>query len=143
MIVLRENHNNTNKLTCTLKLSRKDWICSRVRWFIREFAFTRLIETYTRLQIIGKEENTSHLECKTCKNDYSTPISKKININDIQTADLIRQKNGHHLLFVIEKIGDKVIFVDSSLKGRGVRYGEFEITDKTFPNDGVFRLNLS
>jgi len=70
----------------------------------------------------------------------SAPLSKKININDIQTADLIRQKNGHHLLFVIEKIGDKVIFVDSSLKNRGVRYGEFDITDKTFKYDGIFRL---
>lgn len=73
----------------------------------------------------------------------STPLSKKIDIKDIQTADLIRQKNGHHLLFVIEKIGDKVIYVDSSLKGRGVHYGEFETTDKTFPNEGIFRLNLS
>ena len=72
----------------------------------------------------------------------SSPLSQKINLKDIQTADLIRQKDGHHLLFIIEKIGDKVIYVDSSLKGRGVRYGEFEITDKTFKHDGVFRLNL-
>jgi hypothetical protein len=73
----------------------------------------------------------------------SVPLSKRIDINDIQTADLVRQKNGHHLLFVIEKIGDKIIYVDSSLKGRGVRYGEFEITDKDFKHNGVFRLNLS
>ena len=46
-------------------------------------------------------------------------------------------------LFVIEKIGDKVIYVDSSLKGRGVRYGEFDITDPNFPNNGAFRLNLN
>jgi len=72
----------------------------------------------------------------------STPLSQKINISHIQTADLIRQKNGHHLLFVIEKIGDKVIYVDSSLKGRGVHYGEFEITDKTFKYDGIYRLLL-
>jgi hypothetical protein len=71
----------------------------------------------------------------------SSPLSKKINISKIQTGDLIRQKNGHHLLFVIEKIGNKVIYVDSSLKGRGVRYGEFDITDKTFLYDGLFRLN--
>lgn len=72
----------------------------------------------------------------------SAPLSKKIDVSDIQTADLIRQKNGRHLLFVIEKIGDKVIYVDSSLKGRGVRYGEFEITDKNFKHDGIFRLVL-
>ena len=71
----------------------------------------------------------------------SNPLSRRIDVHDIQTADLIRQKNGHHLLFVIEKIGDKVIYVDSSFQGRGVHYGEFEITDKTFPYDGAFRLN--
>lgn len=70
----------------------------------------------------------------------STPQSKKINISDIQTADLIRQKEGHHVLFVIEKIGNKVIYVDSSRSGRGVHYGEFEISNKNFPNDGVYRL---
>ncbi|HBP51163.1 TPA: hypothetical protein DD455_02415 [Candidatus Shapirobacteria bacterium] len=71
----------------------------------------------------------------------SAPLSKQIDISDTQTADLIRQKDGHHLLFVIEKIGDKVVYVDSSRKGRGVRYGEFDITDKNFKHNGVFRLN--
>lgn len=70
----------------------------------------------------------------------SSPLSQKINFKDLRTADLIRQKNGRHVLFVIERIGDKVIYVDSSLKGRGVRYGEFDITDKNFPNSGAFRL---
>lgn len=71
----------------------------------------------------------------------SHPISRRIDDHDIQTADLIRQKNGHHLLFVIEKIGDKVIYVDSSRDGRGVRYGEFEISDQNFKYNGIFRLN--
>jgi hypothetical protein len=70
----------------------------------------------------------------------SLPLSKKIDFKDLKTADLIRQKNGHHALFIIEKIGNKVIYVDSSLTGRGVRYGEFDITDKNFPNQGAFRL---
>lgn len=70
----------------------------------------------------------------------SPPLSKRIDIHDIQTADLIRQKNGHHLLFVIEKIGNKVIYVDSSRSGRGVRYGEFDISDKTFQYEGAYRL---
>lgn len=72
----------------------------------------------------------------------SHPISKRIDVHDIKTADLIRQKNGHHLLFVIEKIGNKVIYVDSSLKGRGVRYGEFDISDSNFHYDGAYRLLL-
>jgi hypothetical protein len=71
----------------------------------------------------------------------SNPLSRRIDVHDLKTADLIRQKNGHHLLFVIEKIGDKVIYVDSSRSGRGVRYGEFNISDSNFHYDGVFRLN--
>lgn len=71
----------------------------------------------------------------------SSPLSKKIDFQNLKTADLIRQKNGHHVLFVIEKIGNTVIYVDSSLKGRGVRYGEFDITDKNFKHHGAFRLN--
>jgi len=71
----------------------------------------------------------------------SAPISQKINIKEIKTADLIRQKNGHHLLFVIEKIGNKVIYVDSSRDKRGVRYDEFNITDKNFKHNGAFRIS--
>lgn len=71
----------------------------------------------------------------------SDPISSNVDISEVQTADLIRQKNGHHVLFVIEKIGNKVIYVDSSRDGRGVRYGEFDTTDKTFQHNGAFRFN--
>lgn len=70
----------------------------------------------------------------------SSLLSQQIDIKDLKTGDLIRQKDGKHVLFVIEKIGDKVIYVDSSRDGRGVRYGEFDITDKNFPNNGFFRL---
>jgi len=72
----------------------------------------------------------------------SHPSSKRIDVHEIKTADLIRQKNGRHLLFVIEKIGNKVIFVDSSLSGRGVHYGEFDISDQNFQYDGIYRLLL-
>jgi hypothetical protein len=70
----------------------------------------------------------------------SAPISKLV--SDIQTGDLIRQQNGHHVLFVIEKIGQKIIYVDSSLSGRGVRYGEINLPeDQDKLSQGVFRLN--
>lgn len=72
----------------------------------------------------------------------SKPLSQKINLEDIQTADLIRQKKGHHVLFVIEKINNKIIFVDSSRSGRGVRYGEFDQDDKNFKYDGIYRFNI-
>ncbi len=73
----------------------------------------------------------------------SSPLSKKIDdLNNIQTGDMIRQKNGHHVLFIIEKTNKTISFVDSSLLGRGVKYGQFDITDPTFDNQGVYRLFL-
>jgi len=70
----------------------------------------------------------------------SKPLSKKIRPKNIKTADLVRQKDGHHALFIIEKINNKIIYVDSSRSGRGVRYGEFDLDDKNFKYDGIFRL---
>lgn len=73
----------------------------------------------------------------------SSPLSKKIDdLNSIQTGDMIRQKNGHHVLFIIEKTGKTISYVDSSFWGRGVKYGQFDITDPTFDNQGVYRLFL-
>lgn len=71
----------------------------------------------------------------------SAPISKKIKPNEIKTGDLIRQKNGRHVLFIIEKEGDKILYVDSSREGRGVKYGVANLTNKSFIHQGFFRLN--
>ena len=71
----------------------------------------------------------------------STPLSKQIiDISDIQTGDLVRQKNGHHVLFIIEKNNDVITYVDSSRENRGVHYGQANITDINFENQGIFRL---
>jgi hypothetical protein len=70
----------------------------------------------------------------------SEPLSIKVPLTDIQTADLVRQNNGHHLLFIIEKTGNIIYYVDSSFSGRGVHYGNFNIADKNFKYNGIFRL---
>ena len=71
----------------------------------------------------------------------SNPISKEItDLNNIQTGDLVRQKNGHHVLFIINKTGNIINYVDSSFSGRGVKYGKADLTDKSFDNQGIFRL---
>lgn len=73
----------------------------------------------------------------------SSPLSKKINdYQQIQTGDLVRQKNGHHLLFIVEKKGNKIFYVDSSFWGRGVRYGEADLNNQSFDNQGIYRLLL-
>ena len=71
----------------------------------------------------------------------STPTSKEIKPNEIQTGDLVRQKNGHHVLFIIEKDDNKIFYVDSSREGRGVRCGQANLNDKSFKHQGFFRLN--
>lgn len=70
----------------------------------------------------------------------SSPLSKKIKSEDIKTGDLVRQKNGHHVLFIIKKQGNIIKYVDSSQKGRGVKYGQFNIQDKSFKHQGFWRL---
>lgn len=71
----------------------------------------------------------------------SSPLSKKIDdLNSIQTGDMIRQKNGHHVLFIIEKKGNIVYYVDSSRKNRKVSLGNFDLTDPSFDNQGIYRL---
>lgn len=70
----------------------------------------------------------------------SPPLSQKI--EDPTTGDLVRQKNGKHLLFIIEKDGNVINYVDSSFEGRGVRYGSFNINNPVFKHDGFFRLQV-
>lgn len=73
----------------------------------------------------------------------SAPISKQItDLNDLKTGDLVRKKDGHHVLFIIEKDGDIIKYVDSSFKGRGVKYGKTNILDKSFIHQGFYRLLL-
>ncbi|MFA4826867.1 MAG: hypothetical protein WC596_01245 [Candidatus Shapirobacteria bacterium] len=70
----------------------------------------------------------------------SPPLSKPItDFNSIQTADLIRTKNGHHVIFIIEKIGDVLYCVDSSREGRGVQLQTIPLSSLSQTN-GIFRL---
>lgn len=57
-----------------------------------------------------------------------------------QPYDLIRQKNGKHVLLIIDIVDDIIHYIHSSREGRGVRLGQFSLTDPTFKHDGFFRL---
>jgi hypothetical protein len=71
----------------------------------------------------------------------SPPLSQRVtDFDSIQTGDLIRQKNGHHVLFIVEKRGKIIDYIDSSINNRGVKYGQANISDPLFDNQGVFRL---
>ncbi len=85
----------------------------------------------------------SHLNPRKTSADMltSTKLSQKIeNYDDIKTGDMVRQKNGHHVLFIIEKKDHTIYYVDSSFINRGVKYGQFNITDQNFDNQGIYRL---
>lgn len=84
----------------------------------------------------------TNLDPRKTSADMLTSAPLSTHIEKPMTGDLVRQKNGKHLLFVIETIGDTVHYIDSSLEGRGVRLGSFSLTDKTFKYDGFYRLLL-
>lgn len=72
----------------------------------------------------------------------SAPLSQKIiDFDLIQPGDLIRQKNGKHVLFITQKRGKIIDYIDSSFDSRGVKYGQANISDPLFDNQGIFRLN--
>ncbi len=86
-----------------------------------------------------------HLDPRRTSADIltSTNLSKKIDdFDDIQTGDMVRQKNGHHVLFIIEKQNQTIYYVHSSLTGRGVKYGQADLSDPLFDNQGIYRLLL-
>lgn len=114
---------------------------------------SNLLNLILRLEKIEFQIN----QFKTSANALtSEPLSQEIkNIDDIQTGDMIRLDNGHHVIFVIEKINDVIFCVQSSRKTsfHGVQYTRIEITDpkkpldqqlwsETYPGkfEGVFRL---
>jgi len=70
----------------------------------------------------------------------SPPLSKSVSdLNLINTGDLIRTKNGHHVIFIIEKISDVLYCVDSSREGRGIQIQTIPLSSLSQTN-GIFRL---
>lgn len=70
----------------------------------------------------------------------SPPLSKNIPISKATTGDLIRTNHGHHVIFIIEKIGQILHCVDSSHHHRGVRYQEISLNSPLLL-ENVYRLN--
>ncbi|OIP87390.1 hypothetical protein CO009_02575 [Candidatus Shapirobacteria bacterium CG_4_8_14_3_um_filter_35_11] len=66
----------------------------------------------------------------------SLPISKQI--KTLKSNDLIRQKNGHHVLLVLSVDKDLVTYVHSSLSKHGVIIETKNIKD--IPNDSFWRV---
>lgn len=66
----------------------------------------------------------------------SNPISKSI--KKLQPNDLIRQKNGKHVLLVLSVDNELITYVHSSKETKGVVIETKKISD--IPNDGFWRI---
>lgn len=71
----------------------------------------------------------------------SSPLAIPINLATTTTGDLVRQRQGHHVVLIIENCGDTIDCVQSSLSLRGVVRSSISISDPLFFNQGIYRLN--
>lgn len=72
----------------------------------------------------------------------SAPLSHQIDIKDARSGDLIRQKNGHHVVIIIKKNNDEIEYLENSRKSRVVVMKKISIYDQDFFREGVWRLFL-
>jgi hypothetical protein len=72
----------------------------------------------------------------------SPPLSHQISLSEVKSGDLIRQKNGHHVVIIIKKNKESIDYIHSSRKTKGVVIGTEKLSNKEFFKDGVFRLFL-
>lgn len=92
----------------------------------------QLLNFYFSLSLDPRKTSANHLT--------SSPLSTAIKLDNIRTGDLIRQKNGRHILFIINRLGDTVTFVDSRRDGHGVKISTFFLSQPNIKIDGVYRL---
>jgi len=72
----------------------------------------------------------------------SAPLSHQIPISEIKSGDLIRQKNGHHVVLIIKKNKENIEYIETSRKTKKVIKSTIPIDDKDFFCEGVWRLFL-
>ena len=72
----------------------------------------------------------------------SAPLSYPIKLSEIKSGDLIRQKNGHHVILIVNKTGDSIQYIHTSRKTRKVVLGEVSLDNKEFFKEGAWRLFL-
>lgn len=72
----------------------------------------------------------------------SPPLAHPVKLTAIKSGDLVRQKNGHHVVIIIKKIGDQIEYIESSQAARGVVKGKTSLNNSEFFKDGVWRLFL-
>ena len=94
--------------------------CSGLVYHLSDFLHQQLQHQSIRSKLIGSQgkKGPRRLSARLLT---SPPNAIPISSKQIQTGDLIRSKNGHHVLMVIAKTTKKLKVVDSSRRGRGVK----------------------
>lgn len=69
----------------------------------------------------------------------SSPLSQKIEIEKIKVGDLIRRKNGKHVLLVTKVGSDFVEYIHSSRENRGVKIEKIDKNHPIFFKEGIWR----
>jgi hypothetical protein len=70
----------------------------------------------------------------------SLPLSKAVNIKNIKKGDLIRQKNGQHVVLITKNTPDFIEYIHSSRKNRGVKIEKIDKNNLSFFKEGAWRL---
>lgn len=107
----------------------------------KEFPKTRIGIDCSGLvcQILNLPYNPRHTNANMLT---SAPLSHQISLSEIKSGDLIRQKNGHHVVLVIKKNNNTIEYLESSRKTKGVIKNTINLDDKEFFCEGAWRLFL-
>jgi hypothetical protein len=70
----------------------------------------------------------------------STPLSTKIKLENIKKGDLIRQKQGKHVLLVTQVTPQNIEYIHSSRENRGVKIQKTSKNNLDFFKEGIWRI---
>lgn len=98
--------------------------CSGLAYHLLNYLYHQLYHSSIRPHLVGSQGKTgprrlsAHLLT-------SPPNAQPISPNRLQPGDLIRMRNGKHVLVVYKKAKNKIYYIHSSPQSRGVRLGSF------------------
>jgi hypothetical protein len=70
----------------------------------------------------------------------SPPLSQKINLKNITRGDLIRRKQGKHVLLVTQVKPQSIEYIHSSRENKGVKIEKVSKNNLSFFKEGIWRL---
>ncbi|MBU3935329.1 hypothetical protein KJ909_01520 [Patescibacteria group bacterium] len=97
--------------------------CSALAYHLLDFLYQKKHHRSIKPYLIGTNGKTGPRRLSA--NLLTSPPNAIVTKNP-QPGNLIRQKNGHHLLFIYKVSPDKIYYVHSSRQSRGVKLGNIK-----------------